>query len=166
LKYFCGFLLEARVKTLRELIAAAGLVFSAAVVADFYSRLPERIATHFNGEGVANGFGARSTLWVLVGIALLLYSTLSVINFVPRIVNLKRPLAPEQDKALLAESMAMVGWIKAEVCWMFAYLCLAMVRNGMGLQVGIGSWFLPVTLLVVLGTCAIYLMRIFRVVLV
>jgi uncharacterized membrane protein len=166
LKYSCGFLLEARVKTLRELIAAAALVFSAAVVADFYSRLPERIATHFNGEGVANGFGARSTLWVLVGIALLLYSTLSVINFVPRIVNLKRPLAPEQDKALLAESMAMVGWIKAEVCWMFAYLCLAMVRNGMGLQVGIGSWFLPVTLLVVLGTCAIYLMRIFRVVLV
>ena len=153
-------------KTLRELIAVAGLVFSAAVVADFYSRLPERIATHFNGEGVANGFGARSTLWLLVGIALLLYSTLSVINFVPRIVNLKRPLAPDQDKALLAESMAMVGWIKAEVCWMFAYLCLAMVRNGMGLQVGIGSLFLPVTLVVVLGTCAVYLMRIFRVVLV
>jgi uncharacterized membrane protein len=166
LKYFCGFLLEARVKTLRELIAAAGLVFSAAVVADFYSRLPERIATHFNGEGVANGFGARSTLWVLVGIALLLYSTLSVINFVPRIVNLKRPLAPDQDKALLAESMAMVGWIKAEVCWMFAYLCLAMVRNGMGLQVGIGSWFLPLTLVVVFGTCGFYLTRIFRVILI
>jgi uncharacterized membrane protein len=166
LKYFCGFLLEARVKTVRELIAAAGLVFSAAVVADFYSRLPERIATHFNGEGVANGFGARSTLWVLVGIALLLYSTLSVINFVPRIVNLKRPLAPDQDKALLAESMAMVGWIKAEVCWMFAYLCLAMVRNGMGLQVGIGSWFLPLTLVVVFGTCGFYLTRIFRVILV
>jgi uncharacterized membrane protein len=166
LKYFCGFLLEARVKTVRELIAAAGLVFSAAVVADFYSRLPERIATHFNGEGVANGFGARSTLWVLVGIALLLYSTLSVINFVPRIVNLKRPLAPDQDKALLAESMAMVGWIKAEVCWMFAYLCLAMVRNGMGLQVGIGSWFLPLTLVVVFGTCGFYLTRIFRVILI
>jgi len=146
LKYFCGFLLEARVKTLRELMAVAGLVFSAAVVADFYSRLPERIATHFNRAGVANGFGARSTLWLLVGISLLLYLTLSAINFVPRIVNVKRPLAPEQDKAVLEESMAMVGWIKAEVCWMFAYLCLAMVRNGMGLQMGLGSWFLPVTL--------------------
>jgi uncharacterized membrane protein len=164
LKYFCGFLLEARVKTVRELIAVAGLVFSAAVVADFYSRLPERIATHFNGAGVANGVGARSTLWLLVGIAFLLYSTLSAINFVPRIVNVKRPLAPEQDKAVLAESMAMVGWIKVEVCWMFAYLCLAMVRNGMGLQAGLGTWFLPVTLVVVFGTCGIYLMRIFRVI--
>ncbi len=148
-------------KTLRELIAMAGLVFSAAVVADFYSRLPERIATHFNGAGAANGFGARGTLWLLVGIAFLLYLTLSAINFVPRIVNVKRPLAPEQDKALLAESMAMVGWVKAEVCWMFAYLCLAMVRNGMGLQVGLGAWFLPVTLVVVFGTCGIYLGRIF-----
>ena len=85
-------------KTVRELIALAGLVFTVAVVADFYSRLPERIATHFNGAGVANGLGARSTLWVLVGIAVLLYATLSAINWVPRMVSLKRPLAPEQEK--------------------------------------------------------------------
>ena len=129
-------------KTVRELIAVAGLVFSTAVVADFYSRLPERIATHFNEAGVANGFGARSTLWLLVGIALLLYLTLSAINFVPRIVNLRRPLAPGREKVVLAESMAMV-------------------RNGMGLQVGLGWWFLPVTLVVVLETCAFYMVRIF-----
>jgi uncharacterized membrane protein len=161
LKYFCGFSLEARLKTLRELIAVAGLVFAVAVVADFYSRLPERIATHFNEAGAANGFGARSTLWVLVGIAFLLYAALSAISFLPRVVNLKRPLAPEREKMVLAESMAMVGWIKLEICWMFASLCLAMVRNGMGLQVGLGAWFLPVTLAVVLGTCAFYLVRIF-----
>jgi uncharacterized membrane protein len=149
-------------KTVRELIALAGLVFSVAVVADFYSRLPERIATHFNGAGMANGLGARSTLWVLVGIAVLLYATLSALNFLPRVVNLKRQLAPERDRAVLAKSMEMVGWIKAETCWMFAYLCLAMVRNGMGLQVGLGWGFLPVTMVVVLGTCGFYLVEIFR----
>jgi uncharacterized membrane protein len=148
-------------KIVRELIALAGLVFSVAVVTDFYSRLPEQIATHFNGAGVANGFGAKSTLWVLVGIAVLLYSTLSAISFVPRVVNVKKPLAPEREKIVLAESMAMVGWIKVVVCWMFAYICLAMVRNGMGLQAGLGTWFLPVTLVAVFGTCAFYLVRIF-----
>jgi hypothetical protein len=61
---------------------------------------------------------------------------------------------------VLAESMAMVGWIKAAVCWMFAYICLAMVRIGMGLQVGLGTWFIPVTLVVVFGTCVFYLTRI------
>jgi uncharacterized membrane protein len=149
------------VKTVRELIAVAGLVFSVAVVADFYTRLPERIATHFDAAGVANGFGARSTLWLLVGILFLLYWTLTMINVVPRIVAVKKPLAPEREKVVLAESMAMVGWIKAEVCWMFAYICLAMVRTGMGLQAGLGVWFLPVTLAVVFGTCAFYLVRIF-----
>jgi uncharacterized membrane protein len=148
-------------KTVRELIALAGLVFSVAVVTDFYSRLPERIATHFNEAGVANGLGAKSTLWVLVGIVLLLYLTLTMISFLPRVVNLKRPLAPEREKIVLAESMAMVGWIKAAVCWMFAYICLAMVRNGMGLQVGLGTWFLPVTLVGVFGICAVYMVRIF-----
>jgi len=148
------------VKTVRELVALAGLVFAIAVVWDFYSRLPERIATHFNAEGMANGFGARSTLWMLVGIAVLLYATLSAVEGVRAVVNLKRPLAPEREKIALEESMAMVGWIKAEVCWMFAYICLAMVRNGMGLQVGLGWWFLPVTLVVVFGTCAVYMGRI------
>jgi uncharacterized membrane protein len=151
------------VKTVREVIALLGLLLAIAVVADFYSRLPERIATHFNAEGVANGFGGRATLWLLVGIALLLYVTLSAIERIPRVVNLKKPLAPEREKVVLAESMAMVGWIKVEICWMFAYICLAMVRNGMGLQVGLGRWFLPVTLVVVLGTTAVYLGRIFRV---
>jgi uncharacterized membrane protein len=146
------------------MIALAGLVFAAAVVGDFYSRLPERIATHFNGAGVANGFGGRGTLWVLVGIAFLLYATLSVIDFVPGVVSLRRPLDPAREKIVWDETAAMVGWIKAEVCWMFAYLCLAMVRNGMGMQVGLGRWFLPVTLVVVFGTTAVYLGRIFRVV--
>ena len=147
-------------KSVRELIAVVGLVFSVAVVADFYSRLPERIATHFNAEGMANGFGARSTLWVLVGIAVLLYLILSFVGSLQGGVSLKRPLAPEREKVVLTESMEMVGWIKVEVCWMFAYICLAMVRNGMGLQVGLGWGFLPVTLVVVLGTCAFYLLRI------
>jgi uncharacterized membrane protein len=148
------------VKTVRELIALAGLVFSVAVVADFYSRLPERIATHFNEAGAANGFGAKSTLWVLVGVVALLYLTLTGISFLPRAVNLKKPLAPEREKIVLAEAMAMVGWVKAAVCWLFAYICLAMVRNGMGLQAGLGAWFLPVTLVGVFGICAFYMVRI------
>ena len=90
---------------------------------------------------MANGFGARGTLWVLVGIACLLYATMSVIDFVPRVVNLRKPLDPAREKIVWDETMAMVGGIKVDVCWMFAYLCLAM-RNGMGLQVGLGWWFL------------------------
>ena len=144
------------------MVALAGLVFAAVVVADFYRRLPERIATHFNGAGMANGFGARSTLWVLVGIAFFLYATLLMIDSLSRLVNLKRPLAPEKEKAVWAETSAMVGWLNVEVCWMFAYICLAMVRNGMGLQVGLGMWFLPVTLVVVLGTSAFYMVKIYK----
>jgi len=86
---------------------------------------------------------------------------LSAVGSLQGVVSLKRPLAPQREKMALAESMALVGWVKAEVCWMFAYLCLAMVRNGMGLQVGLGVWFLPVTLVVVLGTCGYYMVRIF-----
>jgi uncharacterized membrane protein len=152
---------EVCMKSLRELLAVSGLVFAALVVSDFYSRLPERIATHFDAMGVANGYGARSTLWVLVGIAVLLYAALSAISLVPRRMSLRRPLSPEREKQVWENTMALVGWIKAEMCWMFAYLCLAMVRSGMGLQIGLGWWLLPVMLVVVLGTCAFFMLKIF-----
>ena len=148
-------------KSLRELLAVSGLVFAVLVVSDFYSRLPERIATHFDAMGVANGYGSRSTLWVLVGIASLLYVVLSLISIVPRRMSLRRQLSPEREKEVWTATAAMVGWIKAEMCWMFAYLCLGMVRSGMGLQIGLGWWLLPVMLVVVLGTCAIFMVRIF-----
>jgi len=110
----------AALKTVRELICFGGLVFAAAVVADFYSRLPERIATHFNGAGAANGLGARSTLWLLVGIAFLLYAALSAISFL-RGCEFEEAAGAGAGEGGAGESMAMVGWIKVELCWMFAY---------------------------------------------
>jgi uncharacterized membrane protein len=149
------------VKTVREGFALLGLVFTVAVVADFYSRLPAQIATHFNGAGVANGFGARSTLWVLVVVAILLYGLLSAVNFMQPMVNSLKPLAPVRKRAVWADVLAMVGWVKAEMVWVFAYLCLVMVRSGMGMELGVERAFLPVMMAVAGITCGFYLARIF-----
>jgi Protein of unknown function (DUF1648) len=150
-------------KPVREVLAALGVLFAIGVVADFYSRLPERIATHFNEAGVANGFGAKSVLWLLVGLSIWSYAMMSIINFLPPTVNSWKPLTVTQERSVWGDVVAMVGWIKLEMVWMMAYLCLAVVRNGLGLQVGLGRTFTPVLLGVVGVTCGFYLMRILRV---
>jgi uncharacterized membrane protein len=149
-------------KTVREAIAALGVMCSIGVVADFYSRLPATIATHFNAAGVANGFGGKYTLWVLVGVGAWTYGLLSVINFLPVSVNLGgRQLAPAQEKEVWRAALALVGWVKAEMAWIVAYLLFAMSRIGLGRQVGLGAAFLPVLLVVVGGTTAFYTAKIF-----
>jgi uncharacterized membrane protein len=144
------------------LLAGLGVVVSIGVVADLYSRLPARIPTHFNAEGVADGFGARSTLWVLVGVVVWSYGMLSVINFLPVTVNSSKPLTVAQREAVWTDALALVGWIKVEMAWLMAYLLFAMARNGLGRQVGLGAAFAPVLMVVILGTCGFYLAKIFR----
>ncbi len=149
-------------KTIRESIAALGLLFTVGVVAIFYSRLPETIATHFNAAGVADRSGGKATLWLLVGNAIFVYAVMSAVSFLPLKVNLLRPLTSEQESAAKVDAFALVGWLKAEVVWMIGYVCLGIVRNGLGLQETLGSAFLPVTLSVIGLTCGYYVIRMLR----
>jgi len=52
-----------------------------------YLELPETIATHFNVKSEADGFGDKSTIWLLPGIALFIYVMMIVINKVPHLHN-------------------------------------------------------------------------------
>jgi hypothetical protein len=149
-------------KTIRESIAALGLLFTVGVVAIFYSRLPETIATHFNAAGVADGSGGRATLWLLVGNAIFVYGVMSAVPFLPVTVNLLRPLKSEQESAAKVPALELVGWLKAEIVWMIGYVCLGIVRNGLGLQGTLGSAFLPVTLSVIGATCGYHFVQMMR----
>jgi len=140
------------VKTIRESIAALGVLFTVGVVAIFYSRLPETIATHFNAAGVADGFGGRATLWLLVGNAIFVYGVMSAAPF----------LTSEQESAAKVPALELVGWVKAEIVWMIGYVCLGVVRNGLGLQETLGSAFLPVTLSVIGATCGYHFVQMMR----
>lgn len=50
------------------LLAIALLLLPAIITAILYSRLPETIPVHFNAEGIADKFGAKSSIWVHVSI--------------------------------------------------------------------------------------------------
>src|ERR1700760_3083623 len=98
-------------KSLRELIAAVGVVTAVGLVALNYQRLPGMIATHFNAEGGPDGYGSKATLLMLAGIAVGVYGMLSLINVLPRRVNLGRPLTAEQETRVWNAGVEMVGWV-------------------------------------------------------
>ena len=148
-------------KPLREILAAAALLFTVVTAATSYSTLPQRIATHFNAAGVANHWGDKSALWEVVGIACFLYVVLTVIRFAPE-STFSVPVPPEQRAAAIPIALDMIAWVKAETMCMFAFLTWAIVVTTQGRSQGLGIWFLPVTLLAIFGTIAFYLTRIMR----
>jgi uncharacterized membrane protein len=150
------------VKALRELLALIGVLFAVGIVATNYSLLPMRIVTHFNAAGVADGYGFKSVLWLLVGISVASYGMMSIVNFVPPIISSRRPLTVEQQMAVWTTTKEVVGWMKVEMAWLFAYLCYAMVAVARGSMTGLGRWFGPTLLVMICGTMLVALVRIVR----
>ena len=145
-------------KSLRESLAGLGVLFAVGVVAVHYGALPQRIPVHFDARGVANGWGDKSSLWMVAGVACALYAGMTLLGLLPAsMINV--PVSPERRAAAVPMAMEMVGWLKAEMVWIFAALCAAMVRVGLGRDDGLSIWFLPVVLGVVLGTVVFYLWR-------
>ncbi|HEY0306798.1 MAG TPA: DUF1648 domain-containing protein [Acidobacteriaceae bacterium] len=134
-------------KVLREGIATAGLLFITLTMAKFYRALPPIIATHFGASGAADGWGDKSSLWVLVGVTFALYAALTAVPYLPeRFINL--PVRAEQRAAAMPIAMEMIGWIKVETVSIFVWLVWSTVSVARGFSTGLSPLFLPVVIVV------------------
>jgi hypothetical protein len=102
-------------KPLREILAAAALLFAIVTAATSYSTLPKRIATHFNASGIASHWGDKSALWEVVGIACLLYLVLTLIRFAPA-STFSVPVPPERRAAAIPIALDMIAWSEPKRC--------------------------------------------------
>jgi uncharacterized membrane protein len=69
-----------------DAVSISAVALSAAVTGAVYGELPRRMATHFDGRGVANGFMPRAVgAWLLLALALFSWSLVRVVPvFFPR----------------------------------------------------------------------------------
>lgn len=110
-----------------------------------YPDLPARIPTHFNADGVADGFGPRSNWWFLPGMSLassvLLIGVVVMIPRRPDLLNLpSKPqilaLPPAAQRAVVRQAqpgMMMLGFFTVA---MSAYLLYASWTVAMGRAAG------------------------------
>jgi uncharacterized membrane protein len=70
-----------------EILTGFLLFFMWAWLLYHYSMLPEKIPTHFNFAGEADGFGNKKDLFILAISATILYILLSILNRFPHIFN-------------------------------------------------------------------------------
>jgi len=145
-------------KSLRELLATIGLLFAILTVAVQYHDLPRRIPVHFAANGLANGWGDKSSLWFLVGITCLVYLGLTMIPFAPT-GSFSLPVSPKLRAAAIPLALDMVAWLKAELTWIFAAITWSMVVVAQGHSRGMTPWFTPLAFGVVFATVLYYIAR-------
>ena len=87
-----------------------------------YGQLPEQIPTHYNINGNPDGFGSKTSLWVLPLVGFVLYVIMTLINRRPENFNYLVKITPENAAVQYTMATRVIRFMKAFVMLLFAFL--------------------------------------------
>jgi uncharacterized membrane protein len=140
-----------------ELISFALLVVLISLPLIYINSMPERIPVHFDINGVADGFGGKSTLWILPLTGAFTYLLLTIVSRFPEIYNF--PVKITEENALVQYRLAtrFIRLLKTVILILFLFLCHKTIGLALGKTSGLGKAFLPVFLILTFGPVIFYL---------
>ncbi len=89
-----------------ELIPLFLLAFTIYLALSNYATLPDTIPTHFNAQGIADGWGGKNTIFIFLGLSAFIYILFTAINVSFAAVRDPRSLInlPMERKAALSDT--------------------------------------------------------------
>jgi uncharacterized membrane protein len=121
-----------------EFFSGAGLIVLAWITWQALygpERLPARIPTHFDAAGNPNGWGSPSDLWMLPVIVAGVYLLMTAIVRFPEAFNYPVEVTEVKRAELERITIGMIGWMKAEMVWLFCsiqWIIIALARGPSG----------------------------------
>lgn len=142
-----------------ELIAISFLIILIGLPLVNYNNLPETIPIHFSGSGQPDGFGSRSTLWLLPLSGIFLYLLMTIIEGFPQIYNYLVEITPGNAFTQYKMATRLIRILKTMILIIFSYISFKTIKTATGTAAGLGKAFIPIFLLITLGVIIIYITR-------
>ena len=151
-------------------IALFGYAAFVVGMAATYARLPERMASHFDANGVANGWMSRDGyVWFMVGVvtfgSLTMVAALGLIRYLPNaVVNIPRRdywLAPERRDETASTLMRFGLWMAGlnSLFFLAIHLLVVAANKSQPATLSNGVWWLLAAFLATTGVLAFKLYR-------
>ena len=99
-------------------------------VAYRYCSLPDRIPIHYGVNGVVDGYGAKSMIWVLVAMAWILVGIVSAVEQFPRFWNVPFKVTKENQCRVLTLTWHLISTTKLIVLGIVADMTTMSVLGG------------------------------------
>ncbi|MGH2317866.1 DUF1648 domain-containing protein [Planococcus sp. SE5232] len=126
-----------------------------------YNALPDQVPSHYNAAGEPDGWGRKTELFLLPIIAAALWSGMTVLEKYPHSYNYLN-LTEENIEAQYSNGRLMINVLKNEISILFSFITVQSVRVATGAADGLGSFFMPVFLTVILVTGIYFIGRMLR----
>jgi uncharacterized membrane protein len=115
-----------------------------------YNTLPDTIPTHFNAGGEPDGYGKKSTLFILPVLATLIFLGMGWLNQYPYKFNYTVIINEGNAAGQYKLATRLLRYLKLVVLIIFLAIILFTHLTISGKTDGIGSWFLPVAIAMIM----------------
>jgi uncharacterized membrane protein len=109
-------------------------------------KLPTTIPTHFNASGQADDYGNKLTLLILPILATIIYFGLTQLNKYPHIFNYMTKITEDNAQKQYTIATRMLRFLKLAILVIFSLIILFTYLTTIGATNGLGFWFLPLTI--------------------
>ncbi len=110
-----------------------------------FFKLPQTIPTHFNASGQADDFGNKLTLLILPILATIIYFGLTLLNMYPHIFNYMTKITEDNAQKQYTIATRLLRFLKLAILVIFSLIILFTYLTTIGVTNGLGFWFLPLT---------------------
>ncbi|MCS6812232.1 MAG: DUF1648 domain-containing protein [Cyanobacteria bacterium] len=141
-----------------DLIAIAGLVALWAAAVYGWTQVPLRLPIHFGLDGHPDVWSNnRNWLWLLPCLGTVHLITFTIVRHFPHTFNYPVAITAENAAYQYTIAVKLITWLQAEILLGLAYIQWQMVQAALEQAIGLGVWFIPLFLLVILGTSGYWL---------
>jgi uncharacterized membrane protein len=127
-----------------DVIAILGVVASWAIVLVYYNSLPTTIGIHFNTSGNADGFGNKSSIFLLPIISTAIISGIYWLSKYPHLYNYAKPVTNDNAKQMYKGGVRLLCVVNA-ITSLILFLAVAYTINAALHTNGqISKWILPI----------------------
>ena len=145
---------------LLELVAAAWATFNLVLTGIMYGKAADKVPSHFNFSGEADGWSDKSEYWIIAGVMLVAMLISAAAAYNRKMVNLPIRLKPAvfYRQIGLIGRMCRVLTLVIGVLW--TVIILAMSPDVVWLSATACSWMFSGSTFLILGVCMFYTLKI------
>ena len=126
-----------------------------------YSKLPEIIPKHYNGLGQVDAFGDKNEIITLPVITTILYAGMTILSRFPHVFNYTVSITEDNAVFQYRNMARMVRCLNLGIVLFFGSMLLQTIRHAFGNAAGLGIWFIPVFLGIIVVPMIYFLVKSF-----
>lgn len=123
-----------------------------------WSSFPDQIPMHYNGAGEIDRWGGKGEIIVIEVVMWILYLGIGLVEKYPQIWNTGVEVTPQNKEKVYRILKHMLKTLKTLTALIFAYLIVNSLQG-----TPLPGWFTPVTLILVFGDMAFWMVLLYRI---